>query len=106
MAHSHEREADVFEAALQLPPEQRETYLERTCAGDAELVNRVRALLKGEEDDAEFLSPPALAILRIRYRRPKQSATASAPISCCSRSRKEDAMWSIWLSRRNRSVAA
>jgi hypothetical protein len=57
LAHLHEREVAVFEAALELPPGQREAYLEQTSRDDPELLQRVRALLQAAENGADFLAP-------------------------------------------------
>ena len=57
MQAPYQREVAVFEAALQLPPEQREAYLEQTCGGDFELGQRIRALLKAHESATEVLAP-------------------------------------------------
>ena len=63
MAHPHEREVEVFEAALALPPGQREAFLTHESAGDLELWRRVRALLQAAEKPTGFLasSPTKLA---------------------------------------------
>ena len=57
MAYPHEREVEVFEAALALPPGQREAFLAQKCMGDAELLQRVRALLRAADNEADFLRP-------------------------------------------------
>ena len=57
MANPHEREVEVFEAALALPPGQREAFLAEKCAGDTELLRRVRALLRAADNQADFLRP-------------------------------------------------
>jgi serine/threonine protein kinase len=57
MVHSHERELALFEAALELPPEQREAYLKEASAGDQDLLQRVRALLRAAENEGDFLTP-------------------------------------------------
>jgi len=67
MAYPHEREVEVFEAALELPPGQREAFLMREAAGDQDLLQRVRALLHASENGSDFLttipaSPPLPAI--------------------------------------------
>ena len=62
MKQPHEREVAVFEAALQLPPEQRETYLEQSCAGDTEVLQRIRALLKAHEKQTDFLASAASVV--------------------------------------------
>src|SRR5215813_12114104 len=69
MDHSHEREVEVFEAALELEPGQREAYLEQVSAADPVLLQRVRALLHAAEHGQDFLrsipsnlAPPPPAI--------------------------------------------
>ena len=57
MAHPHEREVEVFEAALELPSGEREAFLERASTGDPELLERVRSLLHAAENGADFLAP-------------------------------------------------
>src|SRR5215475_14203914 len=59
MAHPHEREVEVFEAALALPPGQREAFVEQASAGDSELLQRIRALLHAAENGTDFLTPIA-----------------------------------------------
>src|SRR5215470_14442805 len=56
MVYSHEREVAVFEAALELPPGQRDAFLAQASAGDPELLQRVRALLHAAENGADFLT--------------------------------------------------
>src|SRR5690349_8512779 len=55
MVH-YEREVEVFEAALELPPGQREAYLEQASAGDAEVLQRVRKLLHAADNGPGFLA--------------------------------------------------
>ena len=57
MANPHEREVAVFEAALELPPGQREAYVTEASRGDADLLARIRALLRAAENEADFLTP-------------------------------------------------
>src|SRR5205823_820540 len=40
----------LFLRALDLPPVERKAFLEQACAGDAALLDRVRALLQAHED--------------------------------------------------------
>jgi serine/threonine-protein kinase len=54
-------ERDVFEAALELPPEGRRAYLDGACAGDAALRQRLEALLGQHERAGSFLEQPAVA---------------------------------------------
>ncbi|MBI2924204.1 MAG: serine/threonine protein kinase, partial [Verrucomicrobia bacterium] len=58
MSESHQREAAIFDAALELPPEQRAAQLDRACAGDAALRQRIEALLKACESKCDFLASP------------------------------------------------
>jgi eukaryotic-like serine/threonine-protein kinase len=57
VSNSHQREVAVFEAALQLPPEQREAYLDQTCGDDPELRERIRGLLRANQDQTDLLEP-------------------------------------------------
>ena len=59
MSQSEQREEAVFEAALQLPADQRTAYLDRECAGDAELRRRVEVLLGAFERASGFMEQPA-----------------------------------------------
>src|SRR5215831_666325 len=59
MSQAHQREAAIFDSALQLPAERREAYLQQTCSGDQELLQRVRSLLNANEKQTDFLAPAA-----------------------------------------------
>jgi len=59
VSQSEQREEAVFEAALQLPAEQRAAYLDQTCTGDADLRRRVEALLGAFERAGGFMRQPA-----------------------------------------------
>src|ERR1051326_6833677 len=59
MVHPHEREVTLFEAALELPPAQREAYLKQASGNDPDLSQRIRKLLHAAENGAEFLAPIA-----------------------------------------------
>jgi len=55
----------IFAAALEQDPEDRDSLLERECAGDDELLDEVRALLQSFLDDPDFLEKsPASELLR------------------------------------------
>src|SRR5262245_43758195 len=58
MSESHQREAAIFDAAMDLPPEQRAAHLDQACGGDAALRQRIEALLKACESKCEFLDSP------------------------------------------------
>jgi eukaryotic-like serine/threonine-protein kinase len=67
-------EAALFDAALQLLPEQRPGYLDQACGDEAALRQRIEALLKAAERTNDFLdqsAPPASS----------QSANASSPVA-------------------------
>ena len=46
---------DIFHHALDLPPDQRETWLELRCGGDAEKLQYVREMLDADADGANPL---------------------------------------------------
>jgi serine/threonine protein kinase len=49
----------LFQATLELPAEERETFLRAECAGDPELEHEVRSLLESDEAVGSFLEHPA-----------------------------------------------
>jgi serine/threonine protein kinase len=59
MSEPSNREEEIFEAALQLPVEQRAAYLQEACAGDAALRARVEGLLKAQNEAGSFMEEPA-----------------------------------------------
>src|SRR6185369_12717654 len=65
MSESHQREAAIFDAAMELPPEQRAAHLERACAGDAALRQRIESLLKACESKCDFLDSPTDAVAAV-----------------------------------------
>ena len=54
------REMVVFNAALELPAAKRAAYLDQACAGDGELLRRLKALLQANEAAGNFLAKPVL----------------------------------------------
>ncbi len=58
------RDVEVFTEAIQLPAEQRASYLEHACGGDAKLRQKVEALLRTHDRLGDFLeqSPQKAAI--------------------------------------------
>src|SRR6058998_1613577 len=58
MSESHQREAAIFYAAMELPPEQRAAHLDRACGGDAALRRRIESLIKAGESACDFLDSP------------------------------------------------
>jgi eukaryotic-like serine/threonine-protein kinase len=55
MNGSPDRDVEVFTETLLLPAGQRAAYLDRACGGDAELRQKVEALLRGHDDVGDFL---------------------------------------------------
>jgi serine/threonine protein kinase len=62
MSESHQREAAIFDATMELAPEQREAHLDRVCGGDAALRQRIEALVKACESTSHFLDSPAAPV--------------------------------------------
>jgi serine/threonine protein kinase/Tfp pilus assembly protein PilF len=59
MPQPSEREIEVFNAALELPATERVVYLERACAGDVALRQRVEELLQAGDQAGAFLESAA-----------------------------------------------
>jgi hypothetical protein len=57
MNQSRQSVGAIFDAALELPIEQRAAFLERACAGDAALRQRVEALLRASACSCFFSCP-------------------------------------------------
>jgi serine/threonine protein kinase len=60
-------EAEIFAAALELPPEERPAFLDRVCAGDAELITRVEKLLQLAGDTDGFMRQPAVELAGLEH---------------------------------------
>jgi serine/threonine protein kinase/tetratricopeptide (TPR) repeat protein len=58
-------ERDMFEAALELPPENRLSYLDGVCGSDAALRRRLEALLGKHDQAGSFLEEPAIPALAL-----------------------------------------
>jgi hypothetical protein len=67
MNDSPNREVAIFSEAVHLPLDQRAAYLDRACAGDAKLRQRVEALLRTNDHVGDFLEEfPQPAALKPR----------------------------------------
>ena len=64
MSEAHQREAALFDAAMELPPEPRAAYLDQSCGGDTALRQRMESLLKADESRCDFLDSPTDPALR------------------------------------------
>ena len=62
--HDHDREQELFHACLDLPPAQRDAYLEQACGGDRLLRARIARLLAAHaQAEHGTLSPPLHALI-------------------------------------------
>ena len=52
----------VLQSALDLPPDEHDAFLKRSCAGDDALERDVRALLRSAGAAGTFLSGPAIEV--------------------------------------------
>ena len=51
------REKEIFEQALDIDsPKERADFIEKACAGDASLANRIKALIDADQMATNFLS--------------------------------------------------
>ena len=50
---------EIFDAALDVPEAERDSFLQRVCAGDDTLLRKVKALLKAHQRTNHFLDRPA-----------------------------------------------
>jgi len=62
MSEAHNPAGAIFEAAIELPPEQRAPYLHEACGGDDSLRQRVEALLRAHESAQGFMDHPAVEL--------------------------------------------
>ena len=53
----HERIGDLFDAALNLPPSERDDFLLESCGPDTDLLDAVKRLLANHSDSDTFLEP-------------------------------------------------
>ena len=57
----HQRVGELYHAALAMAEEERTTFLENHCAGDADLLREVQSLLTAHRQAGDFIAAPALA---------------------------------------------
>ncbi|MBI3417415.1 MAG: protein kinase [Verrucomicrobia bacterium] len=82
MKSQFNRELEIFAAALKLPgAEERDAYLTETCAGDAELRQRLEALLKAHTDAGTFLQSPAAGAPTVLAGPVTNAPTAFVPVT-------------------------
>ena len=79
MNASIQREQAIFVAAVgQVPPEQWEAYAREACAGDAQLLARVRQLLRAHAEAGSFLDAPAPALEATAEEQPVREGPGTA----------------------------
>ena len=71
MNEPHTPVGDLFDAALELPPERRVAYVQEACAGDDTLRDRVEALLRAYDSAGTFMDSLAVG--------PRQEAVPVKP---------------------------
>src|SRR5262245_3611182 len=79
MASDPRQVQQVFLRAVELPREDRPGMLDRACAGDAELRERVETLLLAHEAPGGFLDRPAAALALAAADGPAPPAAWEAP---------------------------
>jgi WD40 repeat protein/serine/threonine protein kinase len=68
-------EVALLNAALELRPEERVAYLDKACAGDADLRKRVEGLLQAHEQVGDFLETPPTGL------EPAKTVRVSVPLA-------------------------
>jgi len=58
---------ELFQAALDLPEDERHSFVADACAGDAELCAQVESLIAQHEDAGDFIEAPAIVESRERF---------------------------------------
>ena len=70
-SRDHFRQVDrLFDAALDLEPNERDAYLDEACGSDRALRGRVRTLLDAHERSAGFLKAPAVEMAAVLLEEP------------------------------------
>lgn len=54
--------SDLFQAALERPPDERDRFLCEVCAGDLELLESVKRLLEADSEAGGFMEEPLIHI--------------------------------------------
>jgi serine/threonine protein kinase len=57
-----EKVENIFHTTLDLPLEERKTYLQKVCAGDGKLFSEVESLISSLEKESEFLDEPVFEL--------------------------------------------
>ena len=57
-----EQVEEIFQTAIDLPPEQRAGYLGKVCEDNGQMRSEVDALILAYEESADFIERPAIEI--------------------------------------------
>src|SRR5579863_8072536 len=73
----------LLQAALDRPPEERDTFLRQATAGDEALEREVRSLLASQRQAGSFLETPAIEVAAraIAVEEKRENPTAAAPLA-------------------------
>ena len=67
MISNRKGDVEIFTAAIQLPDDERTAFLDQACAGDEDLLRRMKALLSSIERVPDFLeTPPTRSLSEVR----------------------------------------
>jgi non-specific serine/threonine protein kinase/serine/threonine-protein kinase len=75
-----DRVKELFEVAVDLPPEERAVLLDNECAGDDELRREVHSLLASDNDTEDFIEQPAFALPRDLFPKPAEERVSGRQI--------------------------
>jgi len=70
---------NLFQAALERPPEERDAFLSQACAGDPRLERDVRSLLASARQAGSFLERPAVEVAVRATDQEQQAAVTTDP---------------------------
>ncbi len=104
MNDAQKQDVMIFAEALDLPLSERAAHLDRACAGDQKLRQRVEGLLLTHDQAGGFLERPPV---EAGWEPPlaRSLVIESAATNCCSKLAKAAAAWFTWPNKRSRSIA-
>jgi len=70
MAVEWQQVQQLFDAALQRPPEKRKEFLEQECGSNQELRREVESLLAAHDESGSFMAEPGVAEIAQVLHRP------------------------------------
>src|ERR1051326_5808475 len=71
---------ELLQSVLSQPPEERETFLKRSCGRDGDLEEEVRSLLISQQEAGDFLENPAIDVAAKELARQQSSHIATDPL--------------------------